>query len=68
MGVPRHARVPHRHLAIATCRNIRSSGSDATLAPGDWNWYLPSWLNWLPKLEHSEPSQAPQIPAVAATS
>jgi uncharacterized membrane protein YdfJ with MMPL/SSD domain len=18
---------------------------------GDWNWYLPSWLNWLPKLE-----------------
>ena len=35
---------------------------------GDWNWYLPSWLNWLPKLEHSEPSQAPQIPAVAATS
>jgi RND superfamily putative drug exporter len=19
---------------------------------GDWNWYLPSWLHWLPKLEH----------------
>jgi uncharacterized membrane protein YdfJ with MMPL/SSD domain len=19
---------------------------------GDWNWYLPSWLNWLPRLEH----------------
>jgi RND superfamily putative drug exporter len=19
---------------------------------GDWNWYLPSWLGWLPKLEH----------------
>jgi len=19
---------------------------------GDWNWYLPSWLNWLPKLDH----------------
>jgi uncharacterized membrane protein YdfJ with MMPL/SSD domain len=20
---------------------------------GDWNWYLPTWLNWLPDLEHS---------------
>jgi RND superfamily putative drug exporter len=19
---------------------------------GDWNWYLPSWLGWLPRLEH----------------
>jgi uncharacterized membrane protein YdfJ with MMPL/SSD domain len=19
---------------------------------GDWNWYLPSWLQWLPRLEH----------------
>jgi hypothetical protein len=19
---------------------------------GDWNWYLPNWLGWLPKLEH----------------
>jgi RND superfamily putative drug exporter len=19
---------------------------------GDWNWYLPRWLRWLPKLEH----------------
>jgi RND superfamily putative drug exporter len=20
---------------------------------GDWNWYLPKWLEWLPELEHS---------------
>jgi uncharacterized membrane protein YdfJ with MMPL/SSD domain len=20
---------------------------------GDWNWYLPTWLGWLPKLEHT---------------
>jgi RND superfamily putative drug exporter len=20
---------------------------------GDWNWYLPHWLGWLPKLEHA---------------
>jgi RND superfamily putative drug exporter len=19
---------------------------------GDWNWYLPTWLRWLPKIEH----------------
>ncbi len=26
---------------------------------GDWNWYLPSWLRWLPKLEHTvEPAPA----------
>src|SRR4029079_5871515 len=26
---------------------------------GDWNWYLPRWLEWLPTLDHgssSEPS------------
>jgi uncharacterized membrane protein YdfJ with MMPL/SSD domain len=25
---------------------------------GDWNWYLPSWLQWLPRLDLSE-SEAP---------
>src|SRR5581483_6486396 len=19
---------------------------------GDWNWYLPKWLQWLPKIDH----------------
>ena len=19
---------------------------------GEWNWYLPRWLNWLPELKH----------------
>jgi uncharacterized membrane protein YdfJ with MMPL/SSD domain len=28
---------------------------------GDWNWYLPRWLNWLPKLEHTD---APPVPAL----
>jgi RND superfamily putative drug exporter len=24
---------------------------------GDWNWYLPNWLRWLPKLDHhAEPA------------
>jgi uncharacterized membrane protein YdfJ with MMPL/SSD domain len=26
---------------------------------GDWNWYLPSWLGWLPHVAH-EPARAPQ--------
>jgi RND superfamily putative drug exporter len=37
---------------------------------GDWNWYLPSWLEWLPRLEPSidageghRPVEAPPVPA-----
>jgi putative drug exporter of the RND superfamily len=22
---------------------------------GAWNWYLPSWLEWLPRLDAGEP-------------
>jgi RND superfamily putative drug exporter len=37
---------------------------------GDWNWYLPKWLDWLPRLEH-EPAApkraADAIPAPAAS-
>ncbi|MEJ7567554.1 MAG: MMPL family transporter [Gaiellaceae bacterium] len=31
---------------------------------GDRNWYLPKWLEWLPRLEH-EPA-APEAPAIPA--
>ena len=31
---------------------------------GDWNWYLPRWLEWLPSLEH-ERSVEPVVPAGA---
>jgi RND superfamily putative drug exporter len=32
---------------------------------GKWNWYLPNWLRWLPKLEHhAEPAFQP-APAAA---
>lgn len=31
---------------------------------GDWNWYLPRWLDWLPHLEHCS-SIEPQAPATA---
>jgi uncharacterized membrane protein YdfJ with MMPL/SSD domain len=32
---------------------------------GDANWYLPSWLEWLPRLEH-EPKGPEAVPAPAA--
>jgi uncharacterized membrane protein YdfJ with MMPL/SSD domain len=28
---------------------------------GDWNWYLPKWLEWLPRLESHEAEAAPKI-------
>ncbi|MEU6407760.1 MMPL family transporter [Microbispora sp. NPDC046933] len=35
---------------------------------GDWNWYLPRWLNWLPRLSHGDdaPEEAPEerVPAL----
>jgi RND superfamily putative drug exporter len=31
---------------------------------GDWNWYLPKWLEWLPTLEHDRPVEAPAPVAV----
>ena len=32
---------------------------------GDWNWYLPSWLNWLPDVhvEGHAPTGPPEPPA-----
>jgi RND superfamily putative drug exporter len=27
---------------------------------GDWNWYLPHWLEWLPRLEPAEPVAPPK--------
>lgn len=35
----------------------------AMTALGDWNWYLPSWLQWLPRMEvegHAAEEPAPQ--------
>ena len=30
---------------------------------GDWNWYLPNWLSWLPRLEHERVPEP--VPAAA---
>jgi uncharacterized membrane protein YdfJ with MMPL/SSD domain len=29
---------------------------------GDWNWYLPKWLEWLPHLEHAGPVGKVEVP------
>jgi hypothetical protein len=30
---------------------------------GDWNWYLPTWLEWLPKInvEGHEPTREAEV-------
>ena len=36
---------------------------------GDWNWYLPRWLNWLPELKHeteAAPAEPVALPARAS--
>jgi hypothetical protein len=32
---------------------------------GEWNWYLPRWLEWLPRFE---PGESPAVPEGAAGS
>jgi uncharacterized membrane protein YdfJ with MMPL/SSD domain len=33
---------------------------------GDWNWYLPRWLEWLPALSHGA-DEAPEAPSAFAS-
>jgi RND superfamily putative drug exporter len=35
---------------------------------GEWNWYLPRWLEWMPSLSAEGPpaEKAPEAPAVPA--
>jgi uncharacterized membrane protein YdfJ with MMPL/SSD domain len=36
---------------------------------GDWNWYLPRWLEWLPRLEHGESQETiKSVPALGPAS
>jgi len=37
---------------------------------GDWNWYLPTWLEWLPHLGHGsgEPPVVVKAPPVLGPS
>ena len=31
---------------------------------GEWNWYLPGWLQWLPHFEPEDPARAPEATPV----
>ena len=36
---------------------------------GDWNWYLPKWLEWIPQFSHDEKAakvEAPPVPTVSS--
>ncbi len=33
---------------------------------GDWNWYLPTWLEWLPHLEQDRSVTPRKVPAAPA--
>jgi RND superfamily putative drug exporter len=32
---------------------------------GEWNWYLPRWLNWLPEMKHETEAPGEPVPAAA---
>ena len=60
-----HARVPGIRddgvgLAVAVLLDatiVRAVLLPATMALlGDWNWYLPHWLEWLPRISHEPPA------------
>ncbi|TAK57467.1 MAG: MMPL family transporter [Dehalococcoidia bacterium] len=55
-------------LAVAVLLDatiVRSVLVPASMAMlGEWNWYLPSWLEWLPKISvEGAPRRAPAVPA-----
>jgi uncharacterized membrane protein YdfJ with MMPL/SSD domain len=59
-------------VGLATAILIDATVVRAVLLPatmkllGDWNWYLPKWLEWLPRLEHeAQPAPAPRAPEAA---
>ena len=54
-------------VGLATAILIDATVVRAVLLPasmkllGDWNWYLPRWLQWLPRFEGHEPEAVPEI-------
>jgi uncharacterized membrane protein YdfJ with MMPL/SSD domain len=60
-------------VGLATAILIDATIVRAVLLPatmkllGDWNWYLPRWLDWLPRLSHEPlPARAPKTDAASA--
>jgi hypothetical protein len=56
---------PHPQLEIVTI--VRAVLLPAAMILlGDRNWYLPRWLEWLPRLEHAE-SRTPPVVTTPST-
>jgi RND superfamily putative drug exporter len=51
-------------IDVTLIRSILVPASMALL--GDWNWYFPGWLKWLPELNVEGSRTAPAAPAQAA--
>jgi RND superfamily putative drug exporter len=34
---------------------------------GDWNWYLPQWLEWIPEFPHEQPGMPKPEPEAGPT-
>ena len=60
-------------VGLATAILIDATIVRAVLLPasmkllGDWNWYLPSWLEWLPRFDHNESEEAPEVEPTPAS-
>jgi uncharacterized membrane protein YdfJ with MMPL/SSD domain len=60
-------------VGLATAILIDATIVRAVLLPasmkllGDWNWYLPRWLQWLPRLERREAEPAPEVKPAPAS-
>jgi anti-anti-sigma factor len=58
-------------VGLATAILIDATIVRAVLLPatmkllGDWNWYLPRWLEWLPRMAHEPPAAAALASAAA---
>jgi uncharacterized membrane protein YdfJ with MMPL/SSD domain len=59
-------------VGLATAVLIDATIVRAVLLPasmkllGDWNWYLPSWLQWLPRFDLGEDERPPETAPVSA--
>ena len=59
-------------VGLATAILIDATIVRAVLLPasmkllGEWNWYLPRWLQWLPRLEHERSVGAEPAPERSA--
>ncbi len=60
-------------IGLATAILIDATIVRAVLLPasmallGDRNWYLPSWLSWLPRLEHEREPDSTPLPGAATS-